>query len=684
MDIEYRIVRSDSEIRWVHCRGFQVRDANGVLIRITGIARDVTQRKQTEEALRRSEELYRTLAESAQDVIFVINRHYCLDYGNQEMARLLGLSPAELIGRPVSRFSQAEAVTQQRRHFDTVIESGRPLRFEEKLSFQNVEMWFGTQFVPIRNPAGEVSGVLGVARDITEHKHAENKIREQAALLDQAHEAITVRDLEGRLLYWNRGAQQLYGWSAAEVLCRVAEEFFAKEKAAQFGPIKERVLQSAEWAGELNNVTKAGQKLVVMSRWTLIRDEGQQPKSILIIDTDVTEQKKLEAQFFRAQRMDSLGILASGIAHDLNNILAPTLMTAHLLREINPSPEAEELIASLESNAQRGADIVKQLLVFGRGVSTERTTLNAIYLVKEVAKMATQTFPKNVRISTTISEDLWPILANATQIQQVLMNLSLNARDAMPQGGELTLSVANQIVDEEFVRRNPGSHTGPHAVIGVHDTGSGIPAEILDRIFEPFYTTKEVGKGTGLGLSTVMGIAKGHEGFVTVETQVGRGTEFKAFFPATPGQTAGLDILEKGELARGSGELVLVVDDEANLRKTVETFLQKRGYRVLTAADGAEALSIYAKNSQHINAVLTDLAMANMDGVLLTRLLKTLNPRLGIVVTTGLAEESKIQELRSLGVSNTLQKPYTLEALLAALAVACQHQPETGADPSGG
>ena len=306
----------------------------------------------------------------------------------------------------------------------------------------------------------------------------------------------------------------------------------------------------------MNKVTKSGRKLVVMSHWTLIRDEELRPKAFLVIDTDVTEQKKLEAHFLRAQRMESLGTLASGVAHDLNNVLAPILMTASLLRDGCTDPATQKLLCSVESNAERSTDILRQLLVFGRGLEVERVLLNPRHLVKEMEKIIGETFPKNIRLHATIGFfPHWPVFANATQIQQVLINLCINARDAMPEGGDLSLGAENQMVDENVVIVTPGATPGPHVVLKIRDTAAAFPPQVLDRIFEPFFTTKKLGKGTGLGLSTVLGIAKGHGGFITVDSQMGRGTEFSVFFPATTTQNSQQSAPPKGEAPRGGGEL---------------------------------------------------------------------------------------------------------------------------------
>lgn len=320
------------------------------------------------------------------------------------------------------------------------------------------------------------------------------------------------------------------------------------------------MLEKASWSGEIRQVTKSGNEVVVSSRWTLVRDAEDHPSAVLAISTDITEKKRLESQFLRSQRMESIGTLAGGVAHDLNNILAPIMMSAPLLRQGLGPRETETLVHNIETSAQRGADIVKQLLAFARGMKGERVVINLRHMVEEMAKIVRDTFPKNITVQSKASRDLWPIVGDPTHVHQVLLNLCINARDAMPNGGSITIAAENMTVDEHYVNFEPDAKPGPYVVLRVTDTGIGIPQEILDKIFDPFFTTKEHGKGTGLGLSTVLGIAKSHNGFLNVHSEVGKGTAFSCFFPATPNAKAD-PRAEKKALPRGNGETNLVVDD---------------------------------------------------------------------------------------------------------------------------
>lgn len=497
-----------------------------------------------------------------------------------------------------------------------------------------------------------------------ERKRAEQKIREQAALLDVATDAILVRDLENKILFWNKSAEQLYGWKAVDALGKNALELWHEENLPQFIQAQNTLAKIGEWQGELQQLTKDGKEITVESRWTLVRNFDRTPQSILIVNTDITQKKQLEAQFLRAQRMESIGTLASGIAHDLNNLLAPILMTAQLLEMQLSDERSKRLLPIVVTNAKRGANLVKQVLSFARGLEGERTILQAKHLILEIKHIAQETFPKSIEFYTDIAPELWTVSGNATQLHQVLMNLCVNARDAMPHGGSLSISAENLSIDENYARMNLDAKVGAYIVITVADTGTGIPPEILDRIFEPFFTTKDLGKGTGLGLSTVIGIIKSHGGFVNVYSEVGRGTQFKLYLPAVEAMETQQE--EDLELLVGQGELILVVDDEVTICETTKTTLETYNYKVLTASDGIEAVAVYVQHRE-ISVVLIDMMMPSMDGPTTIRTLQKINPLVKIIAVSGLASSDKLTAAAATGVKTFLSKPYTAKELLKTI-----------------
>jgi two-component system, cell cycle sensor histidine kinase and response regulator CckA len=520
---------------------------------------------------------------------------------------------------------------------------------------------------------GQVTGDLLIRsiRYAIERKQTEQKLREQAALLDITTDAILVRDLEQNILYWNRGAEHLYGWSSAEAVGQNALKLLHLKGSIDL--TLQEALQTTStkgsWQGELEQQTKAAKKTIVNSRWTLMQSPQKQTNTILSVDTDITEKKQLETQFLRTQRLESLGTLASGIAHDLNNILTPILAVAQLLpRKLTKIDDrTQTMLRILEENAKRGSELVKQILAFVRGVEGKHIDLQVGHLLWEVVRVAKQTFPKSIEIEATIpTRDLWTVSADATQLQQVFMNLFVNARDAMPNGGKLTLNTANCVLDKIYARLHLDARPGRYVVVTVADTGLGIPTNLQDRIFEPFFTTKELGKGTGLGLSTVLGIVKSHGGFIDVYSEVGKGAEFKVYLPSND--------LEKPENpkelapSKGKNELILVVDDETAIRQITKTSLENYKYRVLTAKDGIEAIAIYAERKTEISVVLLDLMMPNLDSLTIIRTLKTLNPQVRIVAMSGLAANESITKTFGTGIPTFLAKPFTVDELLNAVS----------------
>lgn len=518
------------------------------------------------------------------------------------------------------------------------------------------------------------TAVLLVMVDLTEKKRAEERSREQASLLDLAADAILVQDLQQRILFWNRGAERLYGWTRIEALGVPITKLFEK-KADRLAEAQAELRARGVWVGEVEQISKDGRKVIVSSSWTLVRDERGAPKSVLVINTDITETKKLEAQFLRAQRLEAIGTLASGIAHDLNNILSPILMSVGILRGTVKDPDSERMLSIIEGSAERGAGIVKQVLTFARGVEGERVLVQAKHLLGELDKIMAQTFPRNLDIQLRVAPDLWPLNGDATQLHQVLLNLCVNARDAMPAGGGLVVGAENVQVDEHFASMNPGAQLGPHIVMRVSDTGSGISPETMEKIFDPFFTTKEVGKGTGLGLATVVGIVKSHAGFLTVQSEIGIGTSFKVYLPASPDEQAVGKTRDLKPVTGGRGELILVVDDEKPIREALVRTLQSNGYRAYTAEDGTDALALYFQRRNEIDVVITDILMGQMDGVTLVRSLRRLDPKVRVIASSGHMQKETITILTGLGVNTFLDKPYTAEKLLRAVTSVLQSEP---------
>ena len=518
----------------------------------------------------------------------------------------------------------------------------------------------------VRDAAGQTQQMMGVWTDITERKRNEERLREQADIINRAQDAIIVRDFTSdRVTVWNSGAEHMYGWSASEAIGRpLGKLIFAESNDRQ--ALLKQLVSTGEFRGEITHRAKDGHEVIVDSRVTLIRNDDGTPRAVLGIDTDITEQKKLEKHVLRAQRLESIGTLASGVAHDLNNILVPILIAVPILRG-DPSPEeSENFLNTIESSAQRGADIVRQVLTFARGTDGDRVLLQPIYLLEEIAKIAKETFPKTVRLRTSYAEDLRLVEGDPTQLHQLLLNLCLNARDAMPEGGTLSLTAENFDVDEQYASMKPGVKPGPHVLISVIDSGTGIPQHIVERIFDPFFTTKEPGKGTGLGLSSALGIVKSHGGVISVYSTA-NGTTFRVLLPSTAGVFQADETKAQMEVPTGHGETVLIVDDESAIREVATAVLTKSGYKVLAADDGPAALALFARQSKQIDVVLTDLVMPFMNGLALARTLREMDAKAKVIVSSARDSDYNPGELTDIGVQGCLNKPYSRETLLRAI-----------------
>jgi nitrogen-specific signal transduction histidine kinase/CheY-like chemotaxis protein len=383
---------------------------------------------------------------------------------------------------------------------------------------------------------------------------------------------------------------------------------------------------------------------------------------------DLTDRKKLEQQYLRVQRMESIGTLAGGIAHDLNNILAPIMMAIELLQRPLEDDQAKAILQALEVSAKRGTEIVRQILSFVRGLEGQRIEVRLEDQLKDLENLIKNTFPKNVRLKFSVPTDTWSILGDPTQLHQVLLNLCVNARDAMPSGGNLTIHAENAVLDEHYAAMNVQAKPGRYVNIIVTDSGTGMPPAVINRIFEPFFTTKDLTKGTGLRLSTVMSIVKSHEGVINVYSELGNGTRFNVYLPAMDASDEKSKAPSReDELPRGNGETVLVADDEASILIITVQTLQAFGYKVLTATDGAEAVAVYAEHKREISVVLTDMTMPIMDGPATIRALIKINPAIKIIAVTGLNVHGNANQLSEAKVKTFLTKPFTAKTLLTTM-----------------
>lgn len=589
---------------------------------------------------------------------------------SEETARIFGIIPDNF---EQTRTAFLERVHPEDREEVTRIhnrlrKTGGSLDYRHRILFPNGEVRVVREKAEaILGPGGKVVGIAGTVHDVTEQAKAEEQVVEQGKLLDHTNDAVILRNLDNVILFWNRGAEHVYGWSKDEALGQSIEKLlYADPSYLHEATVK--VIENGSWQGELQHKNRSGKYLTVQCRWTLVRDAKGKPSAILAINSDISEQKKLEIQFMRAQRMESIGTLAGGIAHDLNNLLSPILMGVDLLKQTHNDLPTTEILKNIEISAKRGADLVRQVLSFARGTDVHRTKLDPSLVIREIKAIVSNTFPKDIQLEVNLADNLWNLMADPTQLHQILLNLCLNARDAMPDGGELTITASNITLDAPAVADYKHAEAGPFVKIAVEDTGEGIPREIIERVFEPFFTTKEPTMGTGLGLSTVMGIVSSHKGFVTVYSEEGKGSNFVIYLPAlSAAPNIGGEDIDAEQLPRGRGECILVVDDETSILEITRQTLEAFNYKVIPAEDGAQAIGLFAVHRGEIDAVITDMMMPVMDGVALIKAIHGIQPDLPILAASGLNSNGLISKAASLGIKDFLPKPYSADSLLKKL-----------------
>jgi len=516
--------------------------------------------------------------------------------------------------------------------------------------------------------SGKPVRVIGATQDITGRYETEKALRqseEQFRLISEnVADMIAVLDLEGRRIYNSPSYKPILGDPESLRGTDSFQEIHPEDREKIKHIFQETVKTGIGQRAEYRFLSKDGSVRYIESQGSVIHDDQGNVAQIVFVSRDVTEKKQLEKQFLRAQRMESIGTLAGGIAHDLNNVLAPILLSLNIISKKLTDEQSQKMLQMLELTAKRGSDLIRQVLSFARGVEGERTIVQVRHLIDEIGKIINETFPKSISFHTDVPKNLLTISADATQLHQVLMNLCVNARDAMPNGGKIGIKAETIMLDEQYKRMHVEAKPGLHIVITVTDQGVGMPPAIMERIFEPFFTTKEIEKGTGLGLSTVLAIIKSHGGFVNVYSEVGKGTTFKVYLPAQEGaQAAAAEEQEKPPI--GNGELILVVDDEASIREITKATLEAYGYSVMTGSDGTEAVAAYATHSNKIALVVTDMMMPYMDGAATIRAIQKMNPKVKILAVSGLKQDGDVVKQETVMF---MQKPYTSEKLLKTVS----------------
>lgn len=650
---------------------------------LTVYFQDITTRRKKEEQLR----LLETCVSHLNDIVLITEVEPIDEPGprilfvNDAFVRLTGYSREEAIGRSPRFLQGPNTQVDAIERIHAAAKACMPVR-EEVINYSKSgqEHWLEMDIVPVADAAGHFTHLVAIQRDVTRRKRAEAALRASEAMMSAAQRIAHIGSWEMDLNREESGATILR-WS--DELFRIAglepgtvdltnELFFKIAHPEDHVAIRQAMVTALRDQQPYSIVHRLirpdGQVRIVQEEAHIFFDETTgKPLKMVGTAHDITERKSLEQQILRAQRMESIGTLAGGIAHDLNNVLAPIMMAIDLLKLKESDPARKKILSTIETSVKRGADMVKQVLYFARGVAGERLAVHVGDQLKEIENIVRDTFPKNIILISDVPDDLWSVEGDATQLHQVLLNLCVNARDAMSTGGMLTLKSSNAMLDNHYAGMNPESRPGPHIVIQVEDTGTGIPTEVMDRIFEPFFTTKEQGKGTGLGLSTSLGIVKSHGGFIRVQSEEGEGTTFRVYLPAQANTVVGVGTSALIELPRGNDELILVIDDEFAVRQITQQTLEAFGYRVLLASDGAEAVAIFAVRMNEIAAVITDMMMPVMDGAATIQVLMRMQPDVRIIAASGLSANGLMSKAVVSGVRHFLRKPYNAEVMLQAL-----------------
>ncbi|MFN4001782.1 PAS domain S-box protein [Microcella sp.] len=666
-DIESTMITTSGERLTIRTVGEAVVDAQGVVIAARGAICDISD---TVSARERERELEARLAgtlNAITDGIFFLDHEWTITYVNERGAEMSRSTVDAMVGAVIWQLFPAAADAGFRSSFEQAIQSRE--RVVHRALFVPFGRWFESTAYPTER------GVAVYFRDVTDEEAiraealaSQRKIAQQAALLDSASDAMIVRDLDNRVQYWNAAATRLYGWTAAEAEGQwVGDLIYADLGVLEHAT--EQVLRDGYFADEVEQRDKNGRSVVVDCRWQLLTDDDGAPRAIFAINTDITEYRAEQEARQRAQRLESLGTLAGGIAHDLNNVLTPILMSVQLLESDETDPERAEMLASMETAVKRGAEMVRQVLSFARGVEGRRIAVDVDRLLDDLLAFARDALPRGVTLDVDRVAPLPGTIGDPTQLLQVLINLVTNAKDAMGTSGRLRISAEVLDIVDEYTSVSHAAAAGSYIAIAVEDDGHGMPAEVAAKIFEPFFTTKSPGRGTGLGLATSLSIMRSHGGFMQVYSEPEHGTRFIMGLPVAADGAAGQPAApaSRSAMPRGEGELVLVIDDEETIRTVTSRTLEVHGYRTLTAANGREAIDIIEHGGERVDLVLTDMMMPVMDGAATSAYLEEHHPSIPIIAASGLNSGGSGERSVGMGIARFIAKPYTTSLLLTTV-----------------
>jgi two-component system cell cycle sensor histidine kinase/response regulator CckA len=661
-DVSGRLLR-------VRIVGEALRAADGTISHVEGAVHDITAQEEEREARLAVELQLSVTFHSLTDGLIIFDNEWRCTYINPRAQEMRGVRSEDVLGQVVwdaipervdGNFARAmrQAVAEKR---SVSIRDYHP----------DMKFWLEATAYP------SDAGLAVYMRDVTEDEAnlrdstARAKvIASQAALLDVARDAILVRGLDHRIQYWNHAAEELYGWTPAEAIGRSVRDLLYEDPSA-FDAATALVVQAGQWTGEVEQRARDGRHITAECSWTLVRDADGEPQSIFAVNTDVTNRRREDDLNLRRQRMESIGTLASGIAHDLNNVLSPMLLGVQLLSRTETDPKRVALMTTMEISVKRGADMIRQVLSFARGVEGKRISVDVVRLLGDLEAFGREALPSNIKLTVRVPKTLWKTVGDPTQLLQVLVNLLTNARDALPDGGTITITARDAELNDDYASVSHLANPGRYVAIDVEDDGTGMTSEVVDKAFEPFFTTKEPGSGTGLGLASSLAIVRAHGGYMQVYSEPAHGSRFQLHLVAARDDAAkpvnaGLDATT--ELPTGNGETVLVVDDEEAIRQLTRQTLESYGYRTVGASNGVEALVVLTESDPAVDVVLTDMMMPVMDGAALAANLAISHPALPIVAMSGLNANGGVARASGSGVRHFLSKPFTTDTLVRSVA----------------
>jgi two-component system, cell cycle sensor histidine kinase and response regulator CckA len=678
LTLELRHYRKDRSIVDIETTMTWIRDREGLPAGIQGTSRDITERKQTEKALGESEETFRALAENSIDTIMRFDKEHRHLYVNPIVESQTGIQAEDFLGKTHKEMGFPEYLCELwGGAIDKVFKTGKTGRIEFKLP---TDLWVDWLCMPEFDENGEVKAVITSARDITDRKRAERALQESEARFRDISESmadwIWEIDAEGTFTYVSENVFSILGYTTQELLGKTPFDFMPPDEARRVAGKFTEIVANKQIIRDLENwnLSKDGKRICLVTNGIPLLDERGELLGYRGIDRDITERKKaeeektkLEGKLRQSQKMEAVGRLAGGVAHDFNNILTGINGYAEMIIEgLDADDSLRPNMEVILSSGKRAADLTAQLLAFSRKQIIAPRVIAPNDILIESQKMLRRIIAEDIDFVFAPGNRLWRILADPTQLDQVLMNLAVNARDAMPNGGKLTIETQNVSLDDEYCKSHAGFKPGDYVMLAVTDTGHGMDEETKSKIFEPFFSTKEVGKGTGLGLAMVYGVMKQNKGFINVYSEIGEGTTFKIYFPALKEKAEKPATDKIADMPAGT-ETVLLVEDEGIVRNLAKTVLERQGYTVIVAPDGEKAYLEYTQYAGKIDLLLTDVIMPKMNGGELYKKLLDLKPGLKALFMSGYTEDAIAHHGVLDKGTHFLQKPFTIQALAKAV-----------------